>query len=94
MLPLFSPFQWGPQAPAVIPPPPPPPPLWTRIGAAGTWGAHGTVARTPRFEHIYAQVPNASVDRGVNFIHRISSQNPFIIATGNAVVIASHLSEP
>lgn len=31
---------------------------------------------------------------GVDFIHRIQTQNPFIVATGNGVVLASRLTSP
>ena len=86
------PFQWGPAAPAVAPPAPPAPPLWGKVTASGTW-THGTGAtRTPRFEHVYAQVPGAQ--RSQNLVHRVQSQYAFLIATGDAVVVASALSTP
>jgi hypothetical protein len=31
---------------------------------------------------------------GVDFIHRIQSEHPVIIATGNGIVIASRLTSP
>ena len=93
MIPRRFPFQWG-SPPTTIPVPPVPPPLWVKVTAGGIWGREGGAARTPRFEHVYAQVPGAYPYRGQNLIHRTQTQYPFIIATGNAVVVASNLSEP
>lgn len=94
MIPRLWPFQWSPAAPAVAPPTPVAPPLWGRVTAGGSW-ARGTVARlTPRFEHVYAQVPGSQPFLNQDLVHRVQSEFAFRIATGNAVVVASHLSEP
>lgn len=35
-----------------------------------------------------------TIPQGVDFIHRVQSEHPFLVATGNAIVIASRLSQP
>lgn len=37
---------------------------------------------------------NSTIPQGVDFVHRVQSEHPFIVATGNAVVIASRLTQP
>lgn len=91
MIPRRFPFQWG-AFPTVVPPVPPPPPLWNRVTATGSWGRGTGAARIPRFERLYAQVPGAQ--RSQNLIHRVQTQYPFVIATGNGVVVSSTVSEP
>jgi len=40
-------------------------------------------------------MPSISTNpRGVDFIHRIQSEHPFLIATDNGIVIASRLTQP
>ncbi len=90
----FTPFQWGATPSAATVAPVPTPPVWTRVTAVGHWARGVGATLTPRFEHIYAQIPGAAPYRGQNLIHRVQSQYAFRIATGNAVVIASNLSEP
>ena len=90
------PFFWGsqPSSQTAPTPPAPVPPLWNRITAGGSWRNASGIALIPRFEHIYAQVPNVTVDRGQNLIYRIQSEFAFIIETGNAVTISSSVSNP
>ena len=92
MIPRRFPFQWGAVPSAAPAPPTPTPPVWTRLTAAGSWAAAGRAARTPRFEHVYAQVPGA--ERSQNLVYRVQSEFPFLIASANNVVIASTLSTP
>lgn len=94
MIPRRFPFQWG-AGPATAPVPPTPvPPVWTRITAAGSWSRGIGATRTPRFEHVYAQAPGGTPYRNQDLVHRVQTQYPFVISTGNAVVVASHLSSP
>lgn len=94
MIPRRFPFQWGAPATGPTPPPPPPPPLWTKVTATGHWGHGAGATRTPRFEHVYAQQPSPSPFFDQNLVHRVQTQYPFVIATGNAVVVSSAISEP
>ena len=65
--------------------------LWTKLTAGlGAWG-ESALQRIPRFEHVYPQVAQAFA-RDVDFAHRVQTEFPFVIATGNAVVIASSIT--
>ena len=64
-------------------------PAWTRFSLAQTGST-----TTQRFNRAFGQDPTQSTINYVNVISRIQSQYPaFVVGTGNAVYIASHMTE-
>lgn len=90
--PFRFPFRYG-SIPAPVVAPPATLPLWGSVGAAAqTWLESAAPQRVPRLERVYDQVPRA-VDDQVNFAHRVTSQFPFICATGNQVYLLSTITK-
>jgi hypothetical protein len=86
------PFQWG-AVPSIVTAPPPAPPRWTAIHGAGHAWNVAQMGLLPRFEHIFPRVTSSQF-RSVDFEFRVQTEYPLIIATDNAVVIESGITNP
>lgn len=87
------PFIWGAEPSSVVVLPVVPP-LWSSVGGGGgTWrGVRGGLL--PRFEHIYPIVTGQGWAAPVNFEYRVQTEYPLIIASENAVVVESRITNP
>ena len=91
MIPRRFPFAWTALSSVVTTPSVTTTALWTKLTAGALAWGESALQRIPRFEHVYPQVAQAFA-RDVNFAHRVQTEFPFVIATGNAVVIASSIT--